>query len=72
MTFVLLQARGSRKEGKHTLLFRVKSNAGTRFVALPLGKARQVKWAIRQHRSPPLVESDEGRSLRSAAKQLRV
>ena|ERR1700728_1290749 len=29
----------ARKEGKHTLLFRVKSNEGTRFVALPLGNA---------------------------------
>jgi len=27
----------ARKQGKHTLLFRVKSSAGTRFVALPLG-----------------------------------
>ena len=31
------QIADGRKEGKHTLLFRVKSNAGTRFVALPLG-----------------------------------
>jgi serine protease Do len=31
------QIADARKEGKHTLLFRVKSNAGTRFVALPLG-----------------------------------
>jgi serine protease Do len=30
------QIADARKEGKHTLLFRVKSNAGTRFVALPL------------------------------------
>jgi len=29
----------ARKDGKHTLLFRVKSNEGTRFVALPLGDA---------------------------------
>jgi len=29
----------ARKEGKHTLLFRVKSNEGTHFVALPLGNA---------------------------------
>jgi serine protease Do len=29
----------ARKEGKHALLFRVKSNEGTRFVALPLGNA---------------------------------
>ena len=28
-----------RKEGKHTVLFRVKSGQGTRFVALPLGSA---------------------------------
>jgi S1-C subfamily serine protease len=27
------------KEGKHTLLFRLKSNAGARFIALPLGSA---------------------------------
>ena len=33
------QIADARKEGKHTLLFRVKSNAGTRFVALPLGNA---------------------------------
>ena len=29
----------ARKEGKHTVLFRVKSSGGTRFVALPLGTA---------------------------------
>jgi len=29
----------ARKEGKHTVLFRVKSGADTRFVALPLGNA---------------------------------
>ena len=29
----------ARKEGKHALLFRVKSGEGTRFVALPLGNA---------------------------------
>jgi hypothetical protein len=29
----------ARKEGKHTLLFRLKSNAGARFIALPLGSA---------------------------------
>jgi serine protease Do len=29
----------ARKEGKHALLFRVKSGDGTRFVALPLGNA---------------------------------
>jgi len=33
------QIADARKEGKHTVLFRVKSNAGTRFVALPLGNA---------------------------------
>jgi serine protease Do len=33
------QLADARKEGKHTLLFRVKSNEGTRFVALPLGNA---------------------------------
>ena len=33
------QVADARKEGKHTLLFRVKSNEGTRFVALPLGNA---------------------------------
>ena len=33
------QIADARKEGKHTLLLRVKSNAGTRFVALPLGNA---------------------------------
>jgi serine protease Do len=32
----LTEARG---EGKHTVLFRVKSNEGTKFVALPLGNA---------------------------------
>ena len=36
---VRTQIADARKEGKHTLLFRVKSNAGTRFVALPLGNA---------------------------------
>jgi serine protease Do len=29
----------ARKEGKHTVLFRVKSGQGTKFVALPLGNA---------------------------------
>ena len=29
----------ARKEGKHTVLFRVKSGEGTKFVALPLGNA---------------------------------
>jgi serine protease Do len=29
----------ARSEGKHTILFRVKSNEGTKFVALPLGNA---------------------------------
>jgi serine protease Do len=29
----------ARKQGKHTLLFRVKSGEGTHFVALPLGNA---------------------------------
>ncbi len=33
------QLTDARKEGKHTLLFRVKSGEGTRFVALPLGNA---------------------------------
>jgi serine protease Do len=33
------QLSDARKEGKHTLLFRVKSNEGTRFVALPIGRA---------------------------------
>ena len=33
------QVADARKDGKHTLLFRVKSNEGTRFVALPLGNA---------------------------------
>jgi serine protease Do len=33
------QVADARKEGKHTLLFRVKSNEGTHFVALPLGNA---------------------------------
>jgi hypothetical protein len=37
--FWLAVIADARKEGKHTLLFRVKSNAGTRFVALPLGNA---------------------------------
>jgi len=36
---VRTQVADARKEGKHTLLFRVKSNEGTRFVALPLGNA---------------------------------
>jgi serine protease Do len=36
---VRAQVAEARKEGKHTLLFRVKSNEGTRFVALPLGNA---------------------------------
>ena len=34
---VRTQIADVRKEGKRTLLFRVKSNGGTRFVALPLG-----------------------------------
>ena len=29
----------ARTEGKHTVLFRVKSSDGTKFVALPLGNA---------------------------------
>jgi serine protease Do len=29
----------ARKEGKHAVLFRVKSGEGTKFVALPLGNA---------------------------------
>ena len=29
----------ARKEGKHTVLFRVKSSEGTKFVPLPLGNA---------------------------------
>jgi serine protease Do len=29
----------ARKEGKHAVLFRVKSGEGTKFVALPLGDA---------------------------------
>ena len=29
----------ARKDGKHTVLFRVKSGADTKFVALPLGNA---------------------------------
>ncbi len=33
------QLADARKEGKHALLFRVKSTEGTRFVALPLGNA---------------------------------
>jgi len=33
------QLAEARKEGKHALLFRVKSSEGTRFVALPLGNA---------------------------------
>jgi len=33
------QLAEARKEGKHALLFRVKSGEGTRFVALPLGSA---------------------------------
>jgi serine protease Do len=33
------QLADARKEGKHALLFRVKSSEGTRFVALPLGNA---------------------------------
>ena len=33
------QLADAHKDGKHTLLFRVKSNEGTRFVALPLGNA---------------------------------
>ena len=36
---VRTQIAEARKEGKRTLLFRVKSNGGTRFVALPLGNA---------------------------------
>ncbi len=38
-TDVRKQLAEARKEGKHALLFRVKSNEGTRFVALPLGNA---------------------------------
>ncbi len=33
------QLSDARKDGKHALLFRVKSGEGTRFVALPLGNA---------------------------------
>jgi serine protease Do len=33
------QLADARKDGKHALLFRVKSGEGTRFVALPLGNA---------------------------------
>ena len=33
------QLSEARKEGKHALLFRVKSHEGTRFVAMPLGNA---------------------------------
>ena len=33
------QLTDARKDGKHALLFRVKSSQGTRFVALPLGNA---------------------------------
>jgi len=33
------QLADARKEGKHALLFRVKSGEGTRFVALPLGNS---------------------------------
>ncbi|MGO9700259.1 MAG: Do family serine endopeptidase [Xanthobacteraceae bacterium] len=33
------QLSDARKDGKHALLFRVKSHEGTRFVALPLGNA---------------------------------
>jgi len=33
------QLADARKEGKHAVLFRVKSGEGTRFVALPLGNA---------------------------------
>jgi serine protease Do len=36
---VRTQLAEARKEGKHALLFRVKSGEGTRFVALPLGNA---------------------------------
>jgi len=36
---VTKQVADARKEGKHALLFRVKSGEGTRFVALPLGNA---------------------------------
>jgi serine protease Do len=36
---VAKQVAEARKEGKHALLFRVKSGEGTRFVALPLGNA---------------------------------
>jgi len=38
-TDVRKQLSEARKEGKHALLFRVKSGEGTRFVALPLGNA---------------------------------
>ena len=33
------QVVAAHKEGKHALLFRVKSHEGTRFVALPLSNA---------------------------------
>ncbi len=33
------EIKDARQDGKHTLLFRVKSNEGMRFVALPLGNA---------------------------------
>jgi serine protease Do len=36
---VTKQVSDARKEGKHALLFRLKSGEGTRFVALPLGNA---------------------------------
>ena len=36
---VRTQIADARKEGKRTLLFQVKSDGGTRFVALPLGNA---------------------------------
>ena len=36
---VAKQVSDARKEGKHALLFRLKSGEGTRFVALPLGNA---------------------------------
>jgi serine protease Do len=38
-TDVRKQLADARKEGKHALLFRVKSGEGTRFVAVPLGNA---------------------------------
>jgi hypothetical protein len=34
----------SRSEGKHAVLFRVKSGDGMKFVALPLGNANVRSW----------------------------